>query len=170
MHALFTELVEVVSNKGPNLADACQAIGMLIERECTRRPVKGDDLGVQEVLGDKYARLKLSKEDIRLAIDQLIVYLGTTFSPLSTAVWAVRKSYESRVVPILVYVLQAAASDPEQHGVALNALHGIEDSGVTSTYKDEALAAIRQVASNGTDEIRREAKRYLEHYDRVVGE
>ena len=86
----------------------------------------------------------------------------------NTRIAPLAKSRDSRTLPIFISVLQATAGDPKQYVVSLNALHGIQDCGVQSGHRDEALDAIRKTAIVGCDEIRREAQKYLKHYEAVT--
>lgn len=165
----FEDLIHTLNSKGPNAERAALALGSLIERARTRRPL-GDDGGVRQELGDEIADLHLTDNDISHAVDVLMQYTGSGANVTPSAVWALGKSYEARVVPTLVAVLRSSANDVEKRAVALNALHGVITCGVSSELKNDAIDAIRFTATEGIGDVQKEAQDYLKHYYAVTGE
>jgi hypothetical protein len=166
MQSLFDQLLQRIAG-GSATSQTFLALGLLIEREKTHRPHAHDDGGVRQILGDDYAQLQLSQDEIRHAVQHLINYLQSEERPNPTAVWALAKSYEPEVVPTLISLLRRSAADPKQIAVARNALGGVIACGVKSIHSDESLNAIRDVAKSAAREIQEEARDYLEHYAQV---
>jgi len=166
MPELFDELIRSVKRKDPDLDETFIIIGMLIERERTNFISSGDI--VREMIGDKYADLKLSPDDDRLAVDTLLEYVTTADPPQSGAVNALGYCNETRIVPTMIFLLHKYLTDPTCQNVAQNALNSISITGLHSHLNDDSLRAIQEAATNGMGDVKESAIHSLEHYEVVT--
>lgn len=150
------ELIETIQRGDERAHEAALTLGLLIERECVRRPA-GDDGGVRMILGEKWAKRRLSEEELNHAVDRLIDYTNQTAEPHPMAVWALTKSHDIRTLDCFIGLLDRILSDPAREHLAYQALIG-----TTSFYNPGSLAAIRRAAEHGHGLVKETAKRYLQ--------
>jgi hypothetical protein len=151
----IAKLMESVPKGGEEAHEAALTLGLLIERETVHRPA-GDDGGISEILGDEIASRRLSSSELRTAVDELIAYITETPEPHPTAVWAVTKSYDPRILPHLINLLDRVVTDPLKEHLAYQALVGI-----TFFYNELSTAAIRRAAERGYGLVKETATQYL---------
>ncbi|RPJ83106.1 MAG: hypothetical protein EHM18_14870 [Acidobacteria bacterium] len=154
------EMMEAIRRGGEEAHEAALTLGLLIEREKVNRPA-GDDGGISVILGDEFAKRRLSETELKTAVDELIKYIQGTNDPIPTAIWALTKSYDPRIVPYLIEFLNKVLSDPAKEQLAYLALLGIINTGVSSSYKSDSLAAIRNAAEHGQGIVTETATNYL---------
>lgn len=160
---LVEKLLQTIRSGGTEAHEAALALGLLIEREKVNRPNSGDDGGIREILGDKLANQRLSQMELNTAVDELIRYIDETTKPHSMAVWALTKSYEPRILPHLIAILDRVVNDTTQENLTYQTLLGIINIGISSSYKDVSLAAIRKAAEHGHGQVMETATQYLEN-------
>ena len=161
---LIKELIQAIRSGGTQAHDAALALGLLIEREKVNRPNPADDGGIREILGDELANRRLSQIELNTAVDELIRYIDETLEPESMAVWALTKSYESRILPQLIALLDRVVNNTTQENIAYQTLLGIINIGISSSYQDLSLATIRKASEHGHGRVQETATRYLENY------
>ena len=154
---LVNELIETIERGGDEAHTAALTLGLLIEREKVRRPA-GDDGGVRVMLGDELATRRLSDDELQTAVDELIEYLSRTSEPHPTAVWALTKSYDPRIVPPLIELLNKIITDPDKKHLAYQALIGIINTGPNESV---VLAAVQRAAREGLGQVKETAQSYL---------
>jgi len=164
---LIEKLIQVIRSGGTEAHDAALALGLLIEREKVNRPNPADDGGIREILGDELANRRLSQMELNTAVDELIHYIDETLEPDSMAVWALTKSYEPRILPHLMALLDRVINDTTQENLTYQTLLGIINIGIPSSYKDLSLAEIRKASEHGHGQVRETATRYLENYSQI---
>jgi hypothetical protein len=160
---LIEELIQTIRSGGTEAHEAALALGLLIEREKVNRPNPEDDGGIREIIGDELANRRLSQMELNTAVNELIRYIDETIKPHSMAVWALTKSYEPRILPHLLALLDKVVNDTTQENLTYQTLVGIINIGIPSSYKDLSLAAIRKAAEHGHGEVMETATQYLEN-------
>lgn len=151
--------IEAIQN-GDDAEEAALALGLLIEREKTR--VIGDD-GIKEILGDELAQRRLTPAEVDSAVEQLLAYVRDIDDPHPTAVWALTKSYDERIVPGLIQLLEHNLANPDRELICYHALHGIINAGVTSQqHKARAMAAIELASAHEYGSVAEAATQYLQ--------
>src|SRR5438094_3945040 len=101
MSSLLMELIGSILQGGTAAREAALALGLLIEREKVHR-IAGDDGGIRVILGDEWVDRRLTDAELQTVVDELIRYIHDVPAPDVMAVWALTKSYESRIVPALI--------------------------------------------------------------------
>jgi hypothetical protein len=150
------ELIETIRRKDGSAHQAALTLGLLIEREGVRRPA-GDDGGIRMILGKKWARRRLSEEELKYVVDQLIDYTNKAAEPDPMVVWALTKSHDVRTLECFIDLLYRVLTDPEREHLAYQALIGL-----TSFYTADSHAAIRRAAEQGHGLVKETATRYLQ--------
>lgn len=156
---LILQLMDAIRRGGDQAEEAALALGLLIERERTNRPL-GDDGGVQLILGEQMAKQRFSEVELKSAVHELIRYVNETPNPHPSAVWALTKSYDGRIVTPLIELLKRLLPDPSQENAACAALSGIMNTGISSELQRESLAIIRQAAEVGFGRVKEAAIAY----------
>lgn len=156
----LTDLMKRIREGGKQAREAALTIGLLIEQEKVRRK-SSDDGGVGAVLGASWAGTRLTAGEVEFAVDQLIAYLNETPEPDATAIWAVSKSYDSRIVPTLAELVDRFASDPMREGIAAEALLGVINAGIGSKHDSIAMAAVRHACEAGVGSVKETAATFL---------
>ena len=159
MMMLVSQLMNTIRRGGDQAEEAALALGLLIERETTNRPL-GDDGGIQVILGNQSVERRLTESELKNSIEELIHYINETSNPHPTAVWALTKSYDVRIVRPLIDLLKRLLPDPDQENAAQAALSGIMNTGVASELKEESLLIIRQAAESGFGRVKEAASQY----------
>lgn len=154
------ELIGSIRQGGTAAHDAALALGLLIEREKVRQPAGGDE-SIRAILGDEWVDRKLTDAELQTVVDELMRYIRDVPVPDAMAVWALTKSYESRIVPALIELLERILTDKAQENVAYQALIGIINTGLASPYQDLAVTAIQQAARQGQGSVQETASEYL---------
>lgn len=145
---------------GDDVQEAALALGLLVEREKTRRV--GDD-GIEEALGAELAQRRLSPAEVDCVVEQLLAYLREADSPHPMTVWALTKSYDERIVPVLLELLERDLLDPDRETLCHYALLGIINTGVGSAqYGAQALRAIERASAKGSGVVAETASDYLQ--------
>jgi len=156
----ISQLMDAISYGGDQAEDAALTLGLLIERERTNRPM-GDDGGIRLILDEEMAIRRLSEVELASAVEELIRYISETPTPHPTAVWALTKSYNVRMVSPLIKLLKRLLFDSSQDAAAYNALSGIINTGISSELREESLAMIREAAKQGFGQVKKAAASYL---------
>ncbi|MEW5860624.1 MAG: hypothetical protein AB1861_25160 [Cyanobacteriota bacterium] len=160
---LVKELTQALRRTDAEAHEAALMLGLLIEREKVQHPTPGDDGGIREILGDELANQRLSETDLKSVIDEMIAYISDeTLLPHPMAVWALTKSYEQRILPHLIRLLDRIVGDPNQENLAYQTLLGIINIGIPSSNRELYIAAIRKAADQGHVRVMETANRYLE--------
>lgn len=160
---LVKELTQALRRTDAEAHEAALTLGLLIEREKVRYPAPGDDGGIRKILGDELADRRLSETDLKSAVDEIIAYISDeTLLPHPMAVWALTKSYEQRVLPHLIRLLDRIVEDPDLEHLAYQALLGIINIGIPSSNRDISIAAIRKASGQGHARVMETATQYLE--------
>lgn len=160
MNSLLMELIGSIRQGGTAAHNAALALGLLIEREKVRQPA-GDDESIRAILGDEWVDRKLTDAELQTVVDELMRYIRDVPVPDAMAVWALTKSYESRIVPALIELLERILTDKALENVAYQALIGIINTGLASPYQDLAMTAIQQAARQGQGSVQETASEYL---------
>jgi hypothetical protein len=160
MSSLLMELIGSIRQGAMAAHDAALALGLLIEREKVHR-LAGDDGGIRVILGDEWVDRRLTDAELQTVVDELIRYIRDVPAPHAMAVWALTKSYESRIVPALIELLERVLTDKAQENVAYQALIGIINTGLASPYQDLAITAVQQAARQGQGRVQETASEYL---------
>lgn len=153
---VIDDLIETIRGGGENAQEAALTLGLLIERERVHRPA-GDDGGLRTILGEKWAKRRLSEKELKHAVDRLTDYVNQTAVPHPMAVWALTKSHDVETLGCFIGLLDRILSDPSHEHLAYQALIGI-----TSFYNPRSLAAIRRAATEGHGLVKESAARYLQ--------
>jgi hypothetical protein len=153
------EMIEAIQREDESAHEAALTLGLLIERERVRRPA--GDGGLRMILGEKWAKRKLSEMELNHAVDRLIDYTNQTAEPHPMAVWALTKSHEVRTLDCFIGLLDRVLSDPAKEHLAYQALIG-----TTSFYNSRSLAAIRRAAVEGHGLVKETAVRYLQLFEK----
>jgi hypothetical protein len=155
--ATIEELLAAIRQGGEAASESALALGLLLE---DRRPE--DDIQIASVVGPELAARRLSRSERRGAVDGLITYVQDSPRPNPSAVWALVKSYEPRIVPVLISLLDATLDDQDAVPLAHQALIGIVNVGLTTTkYRAQGHAALERAAVRGHEEVAETARRYL---------
>jgi hypothetical protein len=156
-NATVEELLAAIRPGGEEADEAALALGLLLE---DRNP--DDDTQIASVVGRELAARRLSRAEHDAAVDGLIAYLQDTPKPRPSAVWVLTKSYEPRIVPTLITLLDASLDDPHAAPIAYQALVGIVTAGLTTPkYYAKGRAALERAANRGTAEVAEAAQGYL---------
>ncbi|GAA5514210.1 hypothetical protein Dcar01_02964 [Deinococcus carri] len=131
------------------------ALGLLLEARHARRPA-GDDGGLAELLGYELAAVSLSDEDAYAALAGLETYVRSQPVPDSGALWALGKSANPRVVPVLTETLSRFLHEPEHQVVAEQAL-----TSLLPFDELHAREAVRQAAREGQGNVQEDALAFL---------
>jgi hypothetical protein len=150
------ELLQAIRQDDKTASEAALSLGLLIEREKVSRPA-GDDGGISVLIGDEYRHRRLSEAEVETAVTGLTQYINETPNPHPMAVWALTKSYDPRILPVLAAMFDQAVVDPAQEQTAYQALVGI-----TAFHNQQALAVIKKASQAKSDLIRETAKQYLD--------
>ena len=150
------ELIERIRRGDEDVYEAALTLGLLIERERARRPA-GDDGGVRAILGEKWAKQRLSEKELDHAVGQLIDYTNQAAEPHPMAVWALTKSHDLRTLDCFIGLLDRILSDPAREHLAYQALIG-----TTIFYNSRSLAVIRRAAEQGHGLVKETAAHYLQ--------
>jgi len=161
----ISQLMGAIRCGGDQTEEAALTLGLLIERERTNRPV-GDDGGIRLILDEEMAKRRLSEVELASAVEELIRYVSETPTPHPTAVWALTKSYDVRMVRPLIELLKRLLPDSSQENAAYNALSGVMNTGVSSELREESLAMIREAAEQGFERVKEAAAGYLNTFFR----
>src|SRR5438132_1558130 len=155
--ATIGELLAAIRRGGELASESTLALGLLLE---DRNPE--DDTQIAGVVGGELAARRLSRAERRRAVDGLITYLQDTPQPNPSAVWALTKSYEPRIVPVLISLLDATLDDQDAVSLAYQALVGIVNVGLTTPkYRAQGRAILQRAATRGHGEVAQTAQRYL---------
>ncbi|MEA2900087.1 MAG: hypothetical protein QOJ84_5702 [Bradyrhizobium sp.] len=150
-------LLAKVLRGGTEAQEATLTLGLLIE---DRPPA--DDAGLAVVIGPQLAELRLSPAERNAAVDGLLAYIRDTAEPSPTAIWALTKSYEPRIVPVLIALLDRHGDDPHAAPLAYQALVGIVTAGLTTPeWRERSLVAVKRAAARAHAEVAEAAQRYL---------
>lgn len=156
----ISQLMHAIRCGGDQAEEAALTLGLLIEREKANRPM-GDDGNIRLILDEEMAKRRLSEVELASAVEELIRYVSEASTPHPTAVWALTKSYDARIVKPLLDLLKRLLLDSSQENAAYNALSGIMNTGVSSELREESLAIIRQAAEQGYGRVKEAADGYL---------
>jgi len=160
---LVKELTQTLRGSETEAHEAALILGLLIEREKVQHPTPGDDGGIREIIGDELAHQRLSETDLKTVVDEIIAYISDeTLFPHPMAVWALTKSYEPRILPHLIRLLDRIVEDPNQENLAYQTLLGIINIGIPSSNRDLSIAAIRKASERGHTRVMETATQYLE--------
>jgi len=160
---LVKELTQALRGSEKEAHEAALTLGLLIEREKVQHPTPRDDGGIREIIGDELANQRLSETDLKTVVDEIIAYISDeTLLPHPMAVWALTKSYEQRILPHLIRLLDRIIDDPNQENLAYQTLLGIINIGIPSSNRDLSIAAIRKASDRGHTRVMETATRYLE--------
>lgn len=154
------KFIEAIREGGKEAHEAALTLGLLLEREKVRRPVE-DDGDIREILGEELANQKFSVTELETIVDELLNYITEVSEPHPSAVWALSKSYNPRILPHLIGLLDRIVTDPEKEHLAYQALVGI-----TCFDNDLSLTAIRKAAKQGYGQVKETAKQYLRLYSK----
>jgi hypothetical protein len=138
-------------------------LGLLIERATG---ATSDEGAIASILGEDLARWRLSRAELRTAVNGLISYLEESADPHPTAVWALGKSYQARIVPALIGLLDRVMDDPAAEAVSCQAIIGIINAGMGTRFHKRALAALRRAEQRGHGEVAEAAADYLHRVER----
>ncbi|MBI1926908.1 hypothetical protein HYR99_22020 [Candidatus Poribacteria bacterium] len=161
------KLMEAIRKGGEEAHEAALALGLLMERGKVRRPAPGDDGGVRGILGETLANRRLSKTELRIAVNELICYITETLEPHPMAVWALTKSHHPHTLPHLIHLLDRVLTHPEHEHLAYQALIGVINIGTTSAHKDLSLTAIQKAAEQGHGQVKETATQYLKMFSKT---
>ena len=153
-------LLDAVRSGGQQADDAARTLGLLIEREKVRRPA-GDDGGLGLFLDEEWLEHRLGPQELQEAVDGLTDYVTHTSVPIPSAVWALGKSYEPRIVPPLIDLLRRVLPDEDLESLAYQALTGIIDASPGTAYEMQALTAVQDAAHSGHGSVSETANAYL---------
>lgn len=156
----ISQLMGAIHCGGDQAEKAALTLGLLIERERTNSPA-GDDGGIGSILDQKMAKRRLSEVELANAVEELIRYVSETPTPHPTAIWALTKSYDVRMVRPLMELMTRLLPDARQENAAYNALSGLMNTGVSSELREESLAMIREAAKQGFGRVKEAAVGYL---------
>src|SRR5690348_8021157 len=147
--ATVEELLAAIRRGGETANESALALGLLLE---DRNPE--DDTQIAGVIGRELASRRLSHAERRSAVDGLITYLQDTPEPHPSAVWALTKSYEPRIVPALLSVLDATLDNQDAVPLAYQALLGVMNVALsTPKYRAQGHAALQRAATRGHGEV-----------------
>jgi hypothetical protein len=155
------ELMKAIRGGGARGEEGALVLGLLIEREkvgATAHASYHESLA--ELLDPTLIARRLSRSEVKMAVDQLIAYVERPATPIAGAVWALSKCHQRRVVPHLARVLEHHAVDVS---VARNALSGLMALG----DDPRARSVIARATTSGSPEIRQSAQDFLAHLKRV---
>lgn len=169
---LVPKLIEAIRAGSAEGKEAALVLGLLIERENVYHPIPGDEGGIGQVLGEEFVSRRLSKIEVKEAVDGLIDYINEAVVPQPRAVWALTKSYEPRTLPHLINVLDRFVGDAQKEELVYQALVGIMNSSPRRVLfehptgklrtDERSLSAIRRAAREGHGRVREAAIKYLQ--------
>jgi hypothetical protein len=151
---MIDDLLAELRTGGDGAKEAARTLGLLIERG-SRGPAS-DDQDIVEMLPPELADGHLTAAERQAAIDGLIAYVDGEPLPLPLAVWALSKSFDERIAPALIALLERTVDDPEHEHLAYQALTGMIPLGGPEVEK-----AVRDAAERGHDRVRDGARQYL---------
>lgn len=150
-------------NRGKNVEEAALTLGLLLERAHRRRFGQDNAEEIGAILGDVFADEMLSENDAGNVVGTLIRYIERATPPHLMAVWALTKSFDPRVLPALIALLDRVLADPRHEHLANGALNGI-----TLYQTEEAVAAIRRARASGHGQVKRSARQFLDLHGRQL--
>jgi hypothetical protein len=152
---LVQQLVDALAKGGQATEDAALALGLLIERERVSRPAGSDD-SLEHLFGAAVAAQRLTPLAIHEAVDALLARTRQEGLPPAIVIWALTKSFEPRIVPHLLPLLERVVDDPQHENLARQIVDGL------SCYFDaRAVAGLRTAAARGHGEAKAGAEHWL---------
>ena len=152
---LVRDLLDKVSSDGDESSQAALALGLLVQREKVTFP-PGDDGGVEQTLGAAMAAQRLGPMEIHDAVNGLIARMRDPRLPAPFVVWAAARSFDPRIVPHLVALLERVVEQADRTALARQIVDGL-----THFFDARAVAGIRLAAARGTGEVRDSAGSWL---------
>lgn len=152
---MIDELLADVRAGGDDAEEAAVTLALLIERGS--RPEGADDSDIDAALLPQYAGKHLTAAEREQAIQGLLEIVGAEPFPPATAVWALSKSFEARVAPALIGVLERSVEDPEREHLAYQAL-----TGLIPFDTPEVRQVFKWAAERGHGRVQETARQYLD--------
>jgi hypothetical protein len=153
--ATIRELLAEVDAGGEPADEVARTLGLLLEG--ARRPLGPEAI----LLPVDWRDRRLTEDEVREAVDGLLDHVRQSPEPSPTAVWALAKRPESRIVAPLVALLRRVMADERQEELAYQALTAIIVASPGSGHEADVLAAVWEAASRGHGRVADIADEYL---------
>jgi hypothetical protein len=154
---MFPSIVDCLANLSGTDSVAHEAaltLGLLLERS---RPGTGPAVpGTDELLPAELRGRRLSTSELEQVTTGLIRYVSDAAEPCPMAVWALSKTSDPRVRPVLVELLGRFTGRPDKEHIAYQALVG-----VIASPGAVPLVVVRDVRERGSGRLRETAEQYL---------
>lgn len=134
--------------------DALGALGLLLEAARATRPA-GDDGGLADLLPPELARHRLTDTERRKVIAELSRTLWRQRTLNHSLIWALNKSADPVILPVLERALNRALKS-EQQDAASEALNGL------ALFWPDSAAAVEHAAQSGEGDVKTQAQDLLE--------
>lgn len=154
------DLLARLASGGRAGTDAALVLGLLLERETVTRP-PADDGGPRLLLPAEWRQRRLDPAETQQVVDALLDHVRGTPVPDPTAVWALGKSLEPRIVPPLVDLLHRVLADGALDDLAQQAFGAVVVAAPGSGYEADVLAVAWAAAKQAPGDVAEVARDYL---------
>jgi hypothetical protein len=154
---VIDDLLKTAFSRRKASTDAIGALGLLLEETRAKRPV-GDDGGIRDLLGPELAAYRLSKVERSTIIESLSHRLLKQRNINHLLIWALSKSADECILPVLTTVLNRALQSPQQQDAASEALNGL------ALFWPDSKSAVERAAQQGQGDVQEQAEDLLKRH------
>ena len=148
-------LLETALSKRRNVDNAIRALGLLLEKRHVKRP-RGDDGGLGELLGPELASYNLSDAEAKRIVLSLSLYVLKKRVVKPGIIWALNKSADRLIIPVLGHTLLTHLKSREQQYVTEQALNGL------ILFLPETFDLIKRAAEEGLGDVKDIAESFVQ--------
>ncbi|MBZ9713324.1 hypothetical protein [Deinococcus multiflagellatus] len=152
---LIADLLNTAFSRRKTSLDAIGALGLLLEEKRAKRP-PGEDGGLLELLGPELATYRLSDAERTEIIEALSNAVLKQRKINHSMIWALNKSADERIFPVLATVLKRTLRVGSQEDAASEALNGL------ALFYPTSKSVLEEAARLGQGEVREQAQELLE--------
>ncbi|GGR63282.1 hypothetical protein GCM10008959_26630 [Deinococcus seoulensis] len=150
------DLLATALSRRVSSTDALGALGLLLEAARATHPA-GDDGGLADLLPPELARHRLTDTERRKVIGELSRTLWGQRTLNHSLIWALSKSADPVILPVLERALNRAVKSGQQDA-ASEALNGL------ALFWPDSAAAVRYAAQYGQGDVKAQAEDLLERW------
>lgn len=154
---VIDDLLKTAFSRRKASTDAIGALGLLLEETRAKRPA-GDDGGLRDLLGPELAAYRLSEVERSTIIESLSHRLLKQRNINHTLIWALSKSADECILPVLTTLLNRALQSPRQQDAASEALNGL------ALFWPDSKSAVERAAEQGQGDVQEQAKDLLRRH------
>lgn len=153
--SVISDLLITAFSRRKASAEAIGALGLLLEEGRAKRPA-GDDGGLGNLLGPALAAHRLSEEERLNIIEALSEKLLKQRNIDHRLIWALNKSADESILPVLTILLNRALQSEKQQDAACEAVNGL------ALFLPESKPALEAAAQHGRGYVKQQADVLLE--------